>query len=148
MKKIASVQHSYSLENLPMLVDELYKLKPTCKVYTFIGDLGAGKTTLVKALLKKFGVREPVTSPTFSYVNTYTNERNEKLHHFDLYRLSNIDEFLMAGFDEFLHEPNSWIFVEWPEIIEPLLQHNVCKVIIGYDLQNHAQRIVTYQMIP
>lgn len=147
MKKIAGTQRTYTLENLTAIVDELYGLKPTCKIYTFVGDLGAGKTTLVKALLKKFGVRDPVTSPTFSYVNTYINDQHEKLHHFDLYRLSNIDEFLQAGFDEFLHDLHSWVFIEWPEIIEPLLQHNVCKVVLDYDPNNHEQRIITYQVI-
>ena len=147
MKKIAGIQHTYTLENLAAIVDELYGLKQKCKIFTLTGDLGAGKTTLVKALLKRFGVHEPVTSPTFSYVNTYTNAQNEKLHHFDLYRLSNSDEFLHAGFDEFLYEPHSWVFIEWPAIVEPLLQHSVCKIVLDYDPQNHKHRIITYQVI-
>ena len=147
MKNTAGIQHTYTLENLTPIVDELYRLKPTCKIFTLTGDLGAGKTTLVKALLKKFGVLEPVTSPTFSYVNTYTNDQNEKLHHFDLYRLSTLDEFFQAGFDEFLHEPHCWAFIEWPEIIKPLLQHGVCKIALDYDPNNHEQRIMTYQVI-
>ena len=144
MKKIHEISHVYMLEKLPEIVDELYALKEKCRVYTLTGDLGAGKTTLVKALLKKFGVHEPVTSPTFSYVNTYTTANQKKLHHFDLYRLSNLDEFLHVGFDELLHENNSWSFVEWPEIIEPLVQHGVCKIALEHDSRNLGQRIIRY----
>ena len=101
----------------------------------------------MKALLKRFGVHEAVTSPTFGYVNTYENDKHELLHHFDLYRLANLDEFLQLGFDELLFEENSWAFIEWPEIIEPLLEHQICEIHLDYDVDNLEQRIVTYKLI-
>lgn len=148
MKKIVKeMTQTVTLEHLNKLVDELFALKNRCKIYTFTGDLGAGKTTLVKALLKKFGVHEAVTSPTFGYVNTYENDTKEKLHHFDLYRLTSLDEFFQFGFDEYLRGENSWAFIEWPAIIEPLLQHQVCEIYLEYDVDNLEQRIVTYKIL-
>ena len=141
------IKKKYTLETLPLLVQDLYALRKNCKIYTFIGPLGAGKTTLVKALLKEFGVQEAVTSPTFSYVNVYQNNKNQLLYHFDLYRLSNLDEFLEAGFDEFLYLPESWAFIEWPEIITPLLRTAVCQIVIEYDTENLNQRMISYNVI-
>jgi tRNA threonylcarbamoyladenosine biosynthesis protein TsaE len=129
----------YSLEELSTVVNNLYLLKNVCKVYTFSGPLGAGKTTLVRSLLKHFTITEPVTSPTFSYLNVYENNKGELLYHFDLYRLSNLQEFLEAGFDEFLYLKNSWVFIEWPDIIKPLLTHNVCFISIDYEKENQRK---------
>lgn len=141
------IKKEYSLDALPLLVQDLFALRQDCKIYTFTGELGAGKTTLVKALLKEFGVQEVITSPTFSYVNVYQNNKNELLYHFDLYRLSSLDEFLEAGFDEFLYLQNSWAFIEWPEIITPLLRTAVCQIVIEYDTESLDRRIVTYKVI-
>lgn len=147
MKIVKEFTFKYNIENLPKLVQDLYALKNECKVYTFTGPLGAGKTTLVKALLKKFGVHEAVTSPTFNYVNIYKNDKDELLYHFDIYRLASLDEFLELGFDEFLYLPHSWAFIEWPELIEPLLEHSVCQISIDYDHDDLNQRVVTYKVI-
>ena len=67
----------------------LNNFKDKCRIFTFTGPLGAGKTTLVQALLKASDVRDVITSPTFTYVNIYTNEVGQKFYHFDLYRLTN-----------------------------------------------------------
>jgi tRNA threonylcarbamoyladenosine biosynthesis protein TsaE len=86
------------------------------------GQLGAGKTTLVKALLRKLGITDEITSPTFSYVNSYENEaKTLVVHHFDLYRLSSIDEFIMQGFDELLQQRYALSIIEWPEILDQFL---------------------------
>ena len=82
------------------------------------GQLGAGKTTLVKALMHEIGITSEISSPTFSYVNSYNHAtKNLVVHHFDLYRLNSIDEFIMQGFDELLQLSNSIAIVEWPEIL-------------------------------
>jgi tRNA threonylcarbamoyladenosine biosynthesis protein TsaE len=54
------------------------------------------------------------------------------LYHFDLYRISSVDEFVLSGFNEYIYQPNSWALIEWPEVIEPLLEHHVCEVSLKY----------------
>lgn len=84
------------------------------------GDLGAGKTTFVKALVKALnGDSESVHSPTFSYFNIYETQKGF-LYHFDLYRLKSAEEFEAGGFTEYLFEPGVCC-IEWPERIEPIL---------------------------
>ncbi len=134
----------YSLETIDHVVEVLFALLPRCAVFTFTGPLGAGKTTLVKKLLKRCGVEVLVTSPTFTYFITYHNELNQTFHHFDLYRMKNLAEFKEVGFDEYLYAPNSWAFIEWPEIIMPLLTRQVCHVEIDY--YSDFERTLTYQI--
>lgn len=124
---------TYGLEDIPDVVEKLYALLSSCSVMTFTGPLGAGKTTLVRLLLQRCGVTDLITSPTFTYVNVYENGSSETFYHFDVYRIKSLNEFKAAGFDEYLYQPSSWAFIEWPEIIEPLLTHNVCRVTIEYE---------------
>jgi len=90
-------------------------------IITLTGDLGAGKTTLVKQLLKSWGVQDEILSPTFTYVNCYKNDQGQKIYHFDLYRVLNSNQFFELGFDEYLHEPGAVCLVEWPGVIAPIL---------------------------
>lgn len=132
---------NFNLDQLETIVNDLYLLKNKCTVYTFSGPLGAGKTTLVKALLKSFGVTAPVTSPTFSYLNVYENSKGELLYHFDLYRLKTLQEFLEMGFDEYLYLENSWTFIEWPEIIVPLITHKACLISLDFGKSNDERQL-------
>lgn len=134
----------YSLEKIDDVVTILYYLLPRCKVFTFTGPLGAGKTSLVKKLLERCGVKETVTSPTFTYFITYHNDLGETFYHFDLYRMKSLAEFREVGFDEYLYVPNSWAFIEWPEIIMPLLTHEVCHVTIDY--YSDFERLLRYEI--
>ena len=81
------------------------------------GDLGAGKTTFTKAVLKALNVDENVTSPTFTLLNNYYNN-NINICHFDLYRLEDIDELEQLGFEEFFYSSDVICLIEWPQIIE------------------------------
>jgi len=97
------------------------------------GDLGAGKTTLVQAFCRFLGVDDTPASPTFSLVNEYAyhdDAGNPALvHHLDLYRLKNLEEALDIGIEEILYTP--WFcFIEWPQVIEPLLPDDTAKIHI------------------
>lgn len=124
-------QITYSLNQISDVVDTLLPLLQSAAVFTFTGTLGAGKTTLIKALLKKAGVLDVVTSPTFTYVNVYQASRGT-FYHFDLYRIATLDDFCAAGFDEYVYLPNSWAFIEWPAVIMPLLAKKACHIHIEY----------------
>jgi tRNA threonylcarbamoyladenosine biosynthesis protein TsaE len=109
------------------------------KVFLFYGDMGAGKTTLIKAICEYLGVTEPATSPTFSIVNEYRG-RDSKLFHFDFYRLKNETEALDLGYEEYFDSGN-YCFIEWPEKIAGLLPEHFIKVEIR--VQTHNSRDIT-----
>lgn len=133
----------YGLDEIERVADYLYSLKDRCSIYTFTGSLGAGKTTLVQALLRRFGVTGPIASPTFTYVQIYAGNDHQAVYHFDTYRLPSINAFIASGFDECLYQPNSYAFIEWPEIIEPLLRDRVCRVSLEYqDLEKRLMSCV------
>lgn len=134
----------YSLDEHDVVIQELKKAMQHCQVFAITGPLGAGKTTTIKALLRSCGITGTISSPTFTYVNQYSNDRNEHFYHFDLYRISNVQEFQAQGFDEYLYQPDSWSFIEWPEVIQPLLTHNVCFVSFDYHDDPH-KRVVTIE---
>ena len=83
------------------------------------GELGSGKTTLIKQFCKELGFKNQVTSPTFPLLNIYKNNQ-KNIYHADLYRLKNIDEINELGFYEII-ESNNWFFVEWPELLYGLI---------------------------
>lgn len=131
----------YKLEDMPLAAETLHQLLGRCAVITLTGSLGAGKTTLTQALLKACGIEEVVQSPTFNYVTIYTNASGWRFYHFDLYRLKSIEEFMNAGFHEYLYEPQSYAIIEWPEIIMPILKTRVCHVAIEY-LNEDSRRLM------
>src|SRR5690606_1930704 len=84
-----------------------------CKVWLFSGDLGAGKTTLIKEICRYFGVEDTVNSPTFSLVNEYSDRSGSKYYHLDFYRIKNEEEAYDIGAEEYLYS-GDYCFVEWP----------------------------------
>lgn len=92
------------------------------KVVRIDGPMGAGKTTLISSMCKSLGVEEPISSPTFSLVNTYKS-RDGIIYHFDFYRIQNADEALDIGLEEYL-ESGNLCFMEWAEKITPHLPLN------------------------
>lgn len=98
------------------------------KVYAFYGEMGAGKTTFVRALCACLGVTDPVTSPTFSIVNEYRSETDGRpIFHFDFYRIRRIEEVYDMGYEEYFYS-GAVCLLEWPELVEELLPETAVRV--------------------
>jgi tRNA threonylcarbamoyladenosine biosynthesis protein TsaE len=93
------------------------------------GDLGTGKTTFVKCICRLLGSADEVTSPTFTLVNEYRDAAGDPIFHIDLYRLQTLDEVLQIGIEEYLHS-GAWCFIEWPEIMIPLVSGSFVEVTL------------------
>ncbi len=113
------------------------------KIFLFYGDMGAGKTTLIKSLCHSLGTQEPVTSPTFSIVNEYEGE-GTRIFHFDFYRLKNQNEALDLGYEEYFYSGN-YCLIEWPEKIAGLLPPHYVRVDI--QVSDNNERILTFEKI-
>ena len=102
-----------SLHELDDAAQKIIEYAGSQKTFLFYGDMGAGKTTLIKSLCKQLGTNDNVASPTFSIVNEY-NAPGRNIYHFDFYRLKTQTEALDMGFEEYLYSGN-YCFIEWPE---------------------------------
>jgi len=100
----------------------------TQKIFLFHGKMGAGKTTLIKAICKALGTDENISSPTFSIVNEYLIPKG-KIYHFDFYRLKNPTEALDMGYEEYFYS-GEYCFIEWPEMISGLLPDHYLDISI------------------
>ena len=105
------------------------------------GTLGVGKTTLIKNFCKNLGVLDHVSSPTFPIINEYSTRSNEKIYHFDFYRLNSFQEAIEIGTDLYL-DTDSYCFIEWPELILPLLNKDVLFLSIKIEKQNRVLTII------
>lgn len=102
----------------------------TNTVFAFYGAMGAGKTTFIRAVCEELGVRETVTSPTFAIINEYRGREGESIYHFDFYRINKLEEAFDFGYEDYFYSGNL-CFIEWPELVEPLLPENTVKVYIA-----------------
>lgn len=112
---------TYSLDNIEEICREFIKLFPDNKVFAFHGEMGAGKTTLIRKLSELMEVKEKVSSPTFSIINEYTSKTFGTVYHMDLYRLKDAEEAVGAGVADCIDSGNI-CFVEWPERAAQLLE--------------------------
>jgi len=113
-------------------------------VFAFNGNMGAGKTTFIKAICDILGVQESVNSPTFSIVNEYETAEGKIIYHFDCYRINKIQEALDLGAEEYLYSGNL-CFIEWAENIAPLLPDSLVNVNIE-EVEN-GKRMITMEVI-
>lgn len=122
------------------VINSILKIGEGIKVWTLTGNLGSGKTTLTKAILSKMGISDQVQSPTFSYVNIY----DQKIFHFDCYRLKSLEEAMDFGIEEYL-DSGKLCLIEWPEVIEELLPKPYLSIEIAYnqnDTRNYTLNII------
>ena len=110
---------NYELEQIPEIAKEILESVHN-KILLFYGEMGTGKTTLIKELVKQLGVVEVVSSPTFSLVNEYLSNNKELIYHFDFYRIENESEAYDIGIEEYFFGDH-WCFIEWPERVENVL---------------------------
>ena len=123
----------FSIDQLNEVAQQIIANKQK-KVILFHGEMGVGKTTLIKQLCKTLGVTGATSSPTFSLVNEYETNNNQLVYHFDFYRLNNEVEALDMGIDDYLYSSN-WCFIEWAEKIPNLIPetHSVITISLLTD---------------
>jgi tRNA threonylcarbamoyladenosine biosynthesis protein TsaE len=109
------------------------------KLLAFYGTMGAGKTTIIKAICKVLGAGDIVTSPTFTMVNEYLTNKNETIYHIDFYRIKKVEEVFDFGIEEYFSS-GSYCFMEWPELIGSILPPETVKIRITIGEKN--QRII------
>ena len=146
-----------NLSELPEAAKQIFSFAKDKKIFCFYGELGAGKTTLIKELCKQLGVTDKGSSPTFSLINEYRTAtpslKGENIHapplgvggdtifHFDLYRLKSESEIYDIGYEDYLFSGNH-CFIEWPEKMEHLLPNDVVRVRIEV---RDSERIITLE---
>ncbi len=117
----------HSIDALPQAAQQFIDHMGEARVFAFYGNMGAGKTTFIKALCECLGVTDTVTSPTFAIVNEY--EGHQPVYHFDFYRIRRVEEAYDLGFEEYCYSGHL-CFIEWPELIEDLLPEDTVRVTI------------------
>lgn len=123
------MKKKYTQHQLMEIADDIIANTPSKKL-CFYGNMGAGKTTLIKAIVKQLGSNEEVNSPSFGLVNEYQKKDGTLLgYHFDFYRLKNEEEALDFGIEDYLYA-DAWLFMEWPENISSLLPEDVTNISI------------------
>lgn len=118
-----------SLNDLDKVADALLESLNGRNVVAFFAPMGAGKTTLISAIMERMGSQDTVTSPTFALVNQYYTESEEPVYHFDFYRINSIAEAFDMGYEEYFYSGDLCL-VEWPEKIEQLLPEDTMVVKI------------------
>ncbi len=117
---------AYTLKELPEIAKTIIS-EVRHKTILFYGDMGIGKTTLIKELVKQLDSDDVVSSPTFSLVNEYHSQKGEKIYHFDFYRIEDENEALDIGIEDYFYD-NDWCLIEWPEKVKNLLPLNAVEI--------------------
>lgn len=141
------IQHGNSAEisdesDLPALAKKILSDAGERKVFLFYGEMGSGKTTLIKALCQALGASEGLGSPTYSIVNEYHANDGKILYHFDLYRIKDLAECLDLGMEDYLYSGN-YCFIEWPEIAERIYPEELVEVSIA---RRNSKREFSWKM--
>ena len=143
-----SIEKTYTLvateSEINRVVQLLFTIEPFPQVICFRGDLGAGKTTLIKKICAQLGYSGEVSSPTYGLVNPYPiNNNGHTIYHSDWYRIKDLDELYDAGIEDNLYAPNSTCLIEWPQVgMEILMGFHVVDIEINH-LENSRSYLIT-----
>ena len=131
------MNENYSLLNINQVAKDIKKYSEH-KVLLFHGEMGAGKTTLIKEICKELGSDDSISSPTFSIVNEYITLNNDTIYHFDFYRINSIEEAYNIGIEDYFYT-DAWCLIEWPSVIKnllPLITNNIYLTKLDDDQRN------------
>ncbi len=131
---------AHSLDDLPFVAKQLLESLGHRKIVVFDGQMGAGKTTLITAVLKAMGIPDPDGSPTYSIVNTYHSLYYGDVLHFDVYRLNSLEEALGIGMEEMVYS-DAYCFIEWGEKVREILPEDTVEVNIS--VNEEGERIIS-----
>lgn len=136
------MEREFSLAEINEIATWFWKQQPAAKVYAFVGDMGAGKTTFIHALCDAMGVTDTVGSPTFSIINEYACTHaghTGTIYHMDLYRLKNEDEAIQAGVEDCLYSGHICL-VEWPDRAQGIFPPDT--VFVTITLASNGKRLL------
>lgn len=117
------------------LFDLIQKKDKSLKIFLFTGEVGSGKTTMIKSFTKKLSVNNNTSSPTFNIINEYKDDNKKSIYHLDLYRLKSINDLVEIGFEEYINSGN-YCFVEWPEIADSFFIDKYISINISINSKN------------
>ena len=132
-----------SVSDLSAIAQKLLNFAGDDRIFLFHGEMGAGKTTFIKALCAQLGVDSPVSSPTFAIINEYAGEKH-RIYHFDFYRLKTQTEALDMGCEEYFYS-GDYCFIEWPDKIPDMLPSHYISVNIN--VLNDNMRKISFEKI-
>jgi len=137
------MQQNYTLKELPKIAKTIIDTAES-KILLFNGEMGVGKTTLIKEVVKQLGVQELANSPTFSLVNEYVTDDGKTIYHFDFYRIEDEEEALDIGIEEYFYDDNAWCLIEWGNKVENLLPLEIVNINLVANTKN--QRTIEIKM--
>lgn len=132
----------FSLNEIDEVAKQILAQLNEHKIIAFYAEMGSGKTTLIKAICQQLGVKDTISSPTFSIINEYIIDKNKKVIHMDWYRLKDELEAVETGVQDYLENNNNYCFIEWPEKADNLLPENVVKILISKNDHHENKRLL------
>lgn len=132
----------YSIDALEETAKRILNIASDKRIWLFYGEVGAGKTTFIKSVCSQLGVHDNTQSPSFSLINHYLGAKGGEaldIYHIDLYRINHIEEALNIGIEDYL-TGTDYCFIEWPQIIEPILPKETFKIL--FEIVDHSSRKV------
>lgn len=133
-----------SLKDISKAAQAILAFGKSTPIWLFEGQMGAGKTTLIKAICECMLVNSHVQSPTYSIVNEYATTRGENIYHFDFYRIKSEEEAMDIGIEDYFYS-GGFCFIEWPSKVENLLPSKHLKVNIEVD--ENGKRVITLSKV-
>ena len=134
--------YANNLQELDEIGNQLLENFGNQKKIVFFGEMGVGKTTLIKSICKALNVQDIVTSPTFSVVNEYQTDIGNAIFHFDFFRIKNKEELLDLGLEEYIYSDN-YCLIEWPEKAEGLLDNNFAEIRMTKNEDCRTIKVIT-----